>query len=79
VADPEESVAVMGDPAAGPRVRAEIGDVMSYLTRLADVLGVDLVQAASGKLADSARRYPVERSRGQRREGAAVAPDDPVR
>jgi NTP pyrophosphatase (non-canonical NTP hydrolase) len=67
---PEESVAVMGDPGAGPRVRAEIGDVMIYLTRLADVLGIDLVQAASAKLADSARRYPVDRALGS----AAKAP-----
>jgi NTP pyrophosphatase (non-canonical NTP hydrolase) len=60
---PEESAAVM-DTEAGPRVRAEIGDVMIYLTRLADVLGLDLVAAARDKLADSARRYPVELARG---------------
>lgn len=56
---PEESVAVMGTD-TGERVRAEIGDVMIYLTRLAGVLGIDLVEAAHDKLADSARRYPVE-------------------
>jgi NTP pyrophosphatase (non-canonical NTP hydrolase) len=55
---PEQSVAVMSDPDAGGRVRAEIGDVVIYLTRLADVLGVDLVEAAQRKLDDSARRYP---------------------
>jgi len=43
---------------------------MIYLTRLADVLGVDLVQAATDKLADSAQRYPAERVRGS----AAKAP-----
>jgi NTP pyrophosphatase (non-canonical NTP hydrolase) len=56
---PEESVRVMSDAGAGARVAAEIGDVMIYLTRLADVLGVDLVDVAREKLADSARRYPV--------------------
>lgn len=61
---PEQSTAVMDDPDAGGRVRAEIGDVMIYLTRLADVLGVDLVEAALSKLDDSARRYPVETARG---------------
>ncbi|GIJ51456.1 nucleotide pyrophosphohydrolase [Virgisporangium aliadipatigenens] len=55
---PRESAAVMDDPEAGARVRAEIGDVMIYLTRLADVLGVDLIQAAQEKLADAALRYP---------------------
>ncbi|MET8234609.1 nucleotide pyrophosphohydrolase [Micromonospora sp. NPDC005298] len=61
---PEEASAVMNDPDAGSRVRAEIGDVMIYLTRLADVLGVDLTEAALTKLDDSARRYPVEQVRG---------------
>ncbi|MBQ1009877.1 nucleotide pyrophosphohydrolase [Micromonospora sp. M51] len=61
---PEQSAAVMSDPDAGKRVRAEIGDVMIYLTRLADVLDVDLVEAALTKLQDSARRYPVDLARG---------------
>jgi NTP pyrophosphatase (non-canonical NTP hydrolase) len=61
---PEESAAVMADPAAGGRVRAEIGDVMIYLTRLADVLGIDLVAAARDKLAVSAQRYSVAAARG---------------
>ena len=56
---PEQSVTVMSDAEAGARVRAEVGDVMIYLVRLADVLGVNLVEAATAKLADSAGRYPV--------------------
>jgi NTP pyrophosphatase (non-canonical NTP hydrolase) len=64
----EQSATVMADPVAGERVRAEIGDVMIYLTRLADVLGIDLVTAARDKLADSARRYPAEQSRGSARK-----------
>jgi NTP pyrophosphatase (non-canonical NTP hydrolase) len=69
---PEQSVTVMDDPEAGARVRAELGDVVIYLTRLADVLGLDLVQAALDKLENSANRYPVESSRGS----AAKAPHD---
>ena len=61
---PEESAAVMADEELGPRVRAEIGDVTIYLVRLADVLGIDLVDAALTKLADSGRRYTVEAARG---------------
>jgi NTP pyrophosphatase (non-canonical NTP hydrolase) len=61
---PEQSAAVMSDPELGPRVRAEIGDVTIYLVRLADVLGIDLVEAAADKLADSGRRYTVEAARG---------------
>ncbi|MFF5176199.1 nucleotide pyrophosphohydrolase [Micromonospora sp. NPDC000089] len=61
---PEQASTVMGDPAAGARVRAEIGDVMIYLTRLADVLGIDLVDAALTKLDEVALRYPVDQSKG---------------
>ena len=61
---PEQSAAVMADDELGPRVRAEIGDVTIYLVRLADVLGIDLVQAASDKLEESGRRYTVEASHG---------------
>jgi NTP pyrophosphatase (non-canonical NTP hydrolase) len=55
---------VMADPDAAARLRAEIGDVMIYLVRLSDVLDVDLVRAASDKLDDAARRYPVDQVRG---------------
>jgi NTP pyrophosphatase (non-canonical NTP hydrolase) len=61
---PEQAAAVMDDPEAGPRVRAEIGDVTIYLVRLADVLGIDLVPAAADKLAEASRRYTVAGSRG---------------
>jgi NTP pyrophosphatase (non-canonical NTP hydrolase) len=57
---PEQSAAVMEDRELGPRVRAEIGDVAIYLARLADVLDIDLVQAALEKLEESGRRYTVE-------------------
>lgn len=69
---PEESSQVMHDPGRAGRLRAEIGDVMIYLARLADVLGVDLVEAALIKLSDSARRYPIATTRGS----AAKAPSN---
>jgi NTP pyrophosphatase (non-canonical NTP hydrolase) len=45
---PEESAAVMRVPDAGARVRAERGEVVISLVRLADVLGIALVDAARG-------------------------------
>lgn len=45
-------------------VRQEIADVLIYLTRLADLLEIDLLDAAADKLALNARKYPVERSLG---------------
>ncbi|MFC7478931.1 nucleotide pyrophosphohydrolase [Luedemannella flava] len=74
---PEQSAAVMADPEAASRVRAELGDVMIYLTRLADVLGVDLIEAAADKLVDSARRYPAEQARGSAAKARDNGPDAP--
>lgn len=45
-------------------IKAEMADVLLYLIRLADVLNVDLVQAADGKIEANSRKYPVEKSRG---------------
>ena len=69
----EESVGIMATP-AGVRVRAEMGDVMIYLARLADVLGIDLLAAARDKLTDSARRYPADKVRGSAAKPEANAP-----
>jgi len=40
------------------RASEEISDVLLYLVLLADVLGIDLAEAANAKLSDSAVRYP---------------------
>ncbi len=46
-------------------MRDELADVLLYLVRLADVLGVDLDEAWRSKLAANAAKYPVERARGR--------------
>lgn len=43
----------------------ELADVLLYLCRLADVLGIDLAQAAQEKLAINARKYPVDKALGR--------------
>ena len=45
-------------------VRQEIADVLIYLTRLADLLDIDLLDAAADKLVLNARKYPVDKARG---------------
>lgn len=45
-------------------VAQEIGDVLIYLTRLADVLGIDPLQAAFDKIELNAVKYPVDKSKG---------------
>jgi dCTP diphosphatase len=40
------------------RAAEELSDVLLYLVLLADVLGIDLAEAANAKLTDAAHRYP---------------------
>jgi NTP pyrophosphatase (non-canonical NTP hydrolase) len=53
-------------------VEQEMADVLLYLVRLADKLGVDLEQAARAKIALNAQKYPVERARGSNRKYDAL-------
>jgi dCTP diphosphatase len=46
-------------------VREEIGDVMIYLTELADKLGVDPVEAAQSNLDINRQKYPAELVKGK--------------
>ena len=45
-------------------VAQEIADVLIYLVRLSDVLGIDALSAAFSKITVNARKYPVSRARG---------------
>lgn len=56
---------VARDPATARAVRDELADVLIYLVRLADRLGVDLDEACRAKIAANAKKYPVERARGR--------------
>lgn len=46
-------------PATRQEVAHEIADVLIYLTRLADQLHIDMLAAASEKMALNAKKYPV--------------------
>jgi dCTP diphosphatase len=46
-------------------IREEIGDVMIYLTELADKLGIDPVEAAKAKVAINGQKYPADLVRGK--------------
>lgn len=59
----EQSMAL--PPASREEVAFELADVLLYLVRLGDVLGVDLADAARRKMVLNAQRYPVERARGR--------------
>ena len=47
------------------QVREEIGDTMIYLLMLADKLHIDVIDAATSKMAVNATKYPIEKSKGK--------------
>jgi NTP pyrophosphatase (non-canonical NTP hydrolase) len=51
-------------PARREAARQELADILIYLVRLADVMGVDLRQAARDKLLINTSKYPVQRAHG---------------
>jgi dCTP diphosphatase len=46
------------------KVREELADVLLYLVRLADKLGVDLGEAAWDKIERNALKFPADKARG---------------
>lgn len=64
------------NPAQREAVRQEIADVLIYLTRLADLLDIDLLDAAAHKLAINARKYPVDKARGNALKYSELPQDD---
>jgi dCTP diphosphatase len=59
----EESAAL--DAARRRQVADELADVLWFLVRLSDRLGIDLLEAAERKLATNAEKYPADRVRGK--------------
>ena len=52
-------------PQTREEVALEAADVLLFLLRLCDKLGIDLAEAAERKLAINALKYPVDQSRGR--------------
>jgi NTP pyrophosphatase (non-canonical NTP hydrolase) len=48
----------MHDPSAASAVESELADVLQYLIRLADVLGIDLAEAVRKKVGLNETRFP---------------------
>ena len=63
---PEQSAGLAGRERHA--VEQEIADVLLYLLRLSDVLGIDPLQAAQRKIAVNARKYPVSVAKGSARK-----------
>jgi dCTP diphosphatase len=59
---PDESQRLPADKLSA--IRLEMADVLLYLVRLADRLGIDLAESAFDKIAINAKKYPVALSKG---------------
>lgn len=59
-----EIAAQFGSPDGKAAIAEELADVLIYLTRLGDILDIDLVAAAFEKVATNAGRYPADEVRG---------------
>ena len=53
-------------------VGAELADVLLYLIRISDKLGIDLIEAASAKIVLNAEKYPVEKAHGSSKKYTAL-------
>jgi dCTP diphosphatase len=56
------------DAAAAAAASEEVADVLLYLIRLSDTLGIDLIAAAKRKLVANGEKYPVDKARGSSRK-----------
>ena len=55
---PDESVDVKDAPDFKHDVKEEIADVINYVLRIADVLGIDIERAVLNKIDKNAVKYP---------------------
>ena len=56
----EQSKAIVNNEKEMKLVRQEIADVMIYLVRLSDKLGVDIEKAVLDKITENEKKYPVD-------------------
>ena len=61
-----EVEALPAEAEAGEALRDECADILLYLLLIADVAGIDLLEAAQRKLAKNAEKYPVDKAYGSR-------------
>ena len=62
----EESAGLPGDKLK--EVEQELADILLYLVRISDKLGIDLVEAANKKVEVNEEKYPVSKAKGNARK-----------
>jgi len=61
----DEAVDHFAEVSRRARAGEEMADVLLYLVRLSDVMGIDLMAAARAKQAAARTRFPVDTTRGR--------------
>ena len=59
-----EEQSYIRDPDKLARIKEEVGDILIYLTRLSDQLGIDPLRAAGEKMIVNGAKYPIAAARG---------------
>jgi len=62
---PEDSLQAVNEPGRRTNVENELADVVIYALQFANRTGIDLATAITEKMAQNARKYPVEKARGR--------------
>ncbi|MEX2044969.1 MAG: nucleotide pyrophosphohydrolase [Opitutus sp.] len=62
---PEQSHAVVHDPARRARIADELADVVIYALEFANTTGLDVAASIEAKMAANAKKYPVEKAKGR--------------
>lgn len=70
---PEQSSRIADTEKGKQTVAHELADLLGYVIRLADVLGVDLNQSLWDKLRLNEQKYPVELAKGNARKYTELA------
>lgn len=66
---PEQSLSLSSETRQA--VSDELADILVYLIRMADVLGIDLSAAVTHKMAENVRKYPADKVRGSAKKYTA--------
>lgn len=63
--DAPASIERAHDPQRRQDIEDELADIVIYALEFANVTGIDLTSAIEAKMAQNARKYPVEKARGR--------------
>lgn len=64
-ATPEQSQAIVREAVKRRKIEDELADVVIYALEFANMSGIDVAAAIERKMAENAKKYPVEKAKGR--------------